>query len=132
MFREVPSMAVVRKPGGVAGSLRPGLVAVGLASLLAGCGWLFGSDSARYNPQAYEAELNRWIGRPENDLINRWGVPARSQLLSGGGQVLEYERRQDKEVTCTTLFTSNITGMIERWRYSGIDCRPLDLNRAQR
>src|SRR6266513_2081828 len=105
-------MTVVRRLNRAARSPVRVLVVAGLASLPAGCGWLWGTSSVHYKPQVYEAELNQWIGRPENDLINRWGVPARSQLLSGGGQVLEYERRQDKDVTCTTLFTSNITGMI--------------------
>jgi hypothetical protein len=77
-----------------------------------------------YDGPPYEEVLNRWLGRSETDLINSWGVPARSQLLSGGGQVLEYVRRDDDRIACSTLFTSNLTGAIERYTFRGTDCRP--------
>jgi hypothetical protein len=99
------------------------------ATALAGCG---SRSAARYTPAAYEAVLQQWTGRSETDLINTWGVPDRSQLLSGGGQVLEYDRREKDKITCATLFTSNLTGTIERWTYSGTDCRPLRIDAAQR
>jgi hypothetical protein len=96
---------------------------------LAGCS---SSSTARYTPAAYEAVLQQWTGRSETDLINSWGVPDRSQLLSQGGQVLQYDTRDKDKVTCTTLFTSNLTGTIERWTYTGNACRPMRVDAASR
>jgi hypothetical protein len=105
--------------------------AAALALAVGGCG-LFGGarDEAAAAGPPYEEVLNRWLGRSETDLINNWGVPARSQLLSGGGQVLEYVRRDDKRVYCSTLFTSNLTGTIERYSFRGSDCRPPNASAA--
>jgi hypothetical protein len=100
--------------------------AAALVLLAGGCDllhWNNGARAAREGPP-YDEVLNRWLGRSETDLINSWGVPARSQLLSGGGQVLEYVRRNGSRVSCSTLFTSNLTGTIERYSFRGTDCRP--------
>src|SRR5947209_5703361 len=106
---------------------------VAIVAALAGLAGCSGSSSARYTPAAYEAVLQQWTGRSETELINSWGVPDRSQLLSQGGQVLQYDTRDAKEkVTCTTLFTSNLTGTIERWTYNGTACRPLRVDAASR
>jgi len=97
-------------------------------AMLAACS----SAPSRTNPGAYEAALQQWVGSSETELINAWGVPDKSQLLSQGGQVLEYDTRDGKNVTCSTLFTSNLTGTIERWNYTGHACRPLRLDAASR
>jgi hypothetical protein len=105
---------------------------IAVLAALAGCA---SSSATRYSPAAYEAVLQQWTGRSETDLINSWGVPDRSQLLSQGGQVLQYDAHEGKDkdkVTCTTLFTSNLTGTIERWTYTGSACRPLRVDAAQR
>jgi hypothetical protein len=101
-----------------------------LAGAVAGCS-LF-SREPRFNPGAYETELNRWVGRPESELINTWGVPSKSQLLSGGGQVLQYDTLDGDKLLCTTLFASNITGTIERWRWSGDRCKHRFIDTARR
>jgi hypothetical protein len=104
---------------------------IGAAALVlaaAGCA----SSGERFTPAAYEAVLQQWTGRSESDLINAWGVPDKSQLLSSGGQVLEYNVRKGDKVTCSTLFTTNLTGMIERWTYKGTSCHPLQSNAASR
>src|SRR5690349_17043724 len=93
-------------------ALRIAGVAVVLAT--AACG----SSSEHFTPAAYETVLQQWTGRSETDLINAWGVPDKSQLLSGGGQVLEYDTHKGDKTTCATLFTSNLTGTIERWTYT--------------
>jgi len=105
------------------------VLTVGMIVAVTGCS-IFSRD--RFSPGAYEAELNRWVGRSETDLINDWGVPNKSQLLSGGGQVLEYDTADGDKVLCTTLFTSNITGTIERWRWSGDRCRHRTIDTARR
>jgi hypothetical protein len=102
------------------------------AIVLSGCGSSSESRSVRFDATAYEGELAKWIGRSETELINSWGVPARSQLLSGGGQVLEYERRKEKDVACRTLFTTSLMGTIEQYRYRGTDCSPPNLDAAHR
>jgi hypothetical protein len=107
--------------------------AVTIAAALASLAACSSSSSVRYTPAAYEAVLQQWTGRSETDLINSWGVPDRSQLLSQGGQVLQYDTRDSKDhVTCNTLFTTNLTGTIERWTYTGTACRPLRVDAAAR
>ena len=72
----------------------------------------------------YERALNRWLDHPEEDLVAAWGVPERSQRLTDGGQALEY-RRVDGEgrLLCTTLFTSDVYGVVRTWAYRGAECR---------
>jgi hypothetical protein len=106
--------------------------AAGLFCALAALTGCSGSSGPHYTPAAYEAVLQQWTGRSETDLINAWGVPDRSQLLSQGGQVLQYDTRDKDKVTCTTLFTSNLTGTIERWTYTGNACRPMRVDAASR
>ena len=106
-------------------ALCAGAAAATALSLLAGCG-LFGKaeEPVAGNPgPPYEEVLARWLNHSESDLINAWGVPTRSQLLSGGGQVLEYQQRDDKRVYCSTLFTTDLTGTIQRYVFRGSDCR---------
>jgi hypothetical protein len=83
-----------------------------------------GTSTPPVTNAVYEQALNRWLDHPEEDLIAAWGVPERSQRLTDGGQVLEY-RRADGEgrLLCTTLFTSDIYGMVRTWTYRGADCR---------
>jgi hypothetical protein len=72
----------------------------------------------------YEGALNGWIDHPEEDLVAAWGVPERSQRLTDGGQALEYRRVNSEGVPlCTTLFTSDVYGVIRTWAYRGTDCR---------
>jgi hypothetical protein len=75
------------------------------------------------SPVQYEAAVASWVGRSETDLLRNWGVPTRSQLLSEGGQALEYVERQGEEVVCTTLFTSDLLGIIQTWTWRGRRCR---------
>jgi hypothetical protein len=73
---------------------------------------------------AYEGALNGWIDHQEEDLVAAWGVPERSQRLTDGGQALEYRRVNNEGVPlCTTLFTSDVYGVIRTWAYRGSDCR---------
>jgi hypothetical protein len=97
---------------------------------LAGCGGKHrsgegsGSTAKPITNAAYEGALNSWVDHPEEDLVAAWGVPERSQRLTDGGQALEY-RRIDATGTplCTTLFTSDVYGVIRTWAYRGVDCR---------
>lgn len=72
----------------------------------------------------YELALGNWLNHPEEDLVAAWGVPERSQRLTDGGQALEYRRNDPTgRQLCTTLFTSDVYGMIRTWAYRGINCR---------
>jgi hypothetical protein len=83
-----------------------------------------GSSTAPTTNAVYERALNRWIDHPEEDLVADWGVPERAQRLTDGGQALEYRRLGSAgQMLCTTLFTSDIYGMVRTWTYRGIDCR---------
>jgi hypothetical protein len=73
---------------------------------------------------SYEQALDGWLNRPEADLIAAWGVPERSQRLTDGGQALQFVRSDGEgHVLCTTLFTSDMTGLIRTWTYRGSFCR---------
>ena len=73
----------------------------------------------------YERALNTWLDKPEEELVAAWGVPERSQRLTDGGQALEYRRaNNDGNLLCTTLFTSDVYGMIRTWAYRGAECLP--------
>jgi hypothetical protein len=77
------------------------------------------------NDPGYEQALGVWIDRPEEDLVAAWGVPERSQRLTDGGQALEYRRLDTGgKLLCSTLFTSDVYGVIRLWAYRGTACRP--------
>ncbi|HET7594714.1 MAG TPA: hypothetical protein VFK49_04620 [Stellaceae bacterium] len=109
-------------------SLPVAFLAAGLLAL-AGCGGNRrsgeGSGSTQpTNNAVYEGALNSWIDHQEEDLVAAWGVPERSQRLTDGGQALEYRRANAEGVPlCTTLFTSDVYGIIRTWAYRGSDCR---------
>jgi len=109
-------------------SLPVAFLAAGLLAL-AGCGGNrrsgAGSGSTQPTTNAvYEGALNSWIDHQEEDLVAAWGVPERSQRLTDGGQALEYRRANSEGVPlCTTLFTSDVYGVIRTWAYRGSDCR---------
>ena len=97
---------------------------------LAGCGTSDDSGSSRppdtpAPPAAvYQHSLDQWLNKNEADLVSAWGVPERSQRLTDGGQALEYQRRDAAgRLLCTTLFTSDIYGVVRTWTYRGSDCR---------
>jgi hypothetical protein len=107
-------------------------IAAGLLALGAcGQGRRSGEGAGSTNPTgnaAYEGALNGWVDHQEEDLVAAWGVPERSQRLTDGGQALEYRRVNDQGAPlCTTLFTSDVYGVIRTWAYRGTDCRILRL-----
>lgn len=100
------ALAACRAPGAGSGSTRPAVAATS------------------FNAAAYERALDRWLNRSEVDLVSAWGVPERSQRLTDGGQALQYVRKDPVgNMLCTTLFTSDITGMVRTWTFRGSDCR---------
>jgi hypothetical protein len=106
----------------------PPMAAVVIA--LAACSRLSGSTQppasmtqSGFDGAVYEHALNGWLNRSEADLVSAWGVPERSQRLTDGGQALQYVRVDEiGRVMCSTLFTSDLYGMIRTWNYRGLDC----------
>ena len=122
---EAQRSRLLRRP-----SLPVALVAAALLAL-AGCGGGrprsgegSGSTAKPITNAVYEGALNSWVDHPEEDLVAAWGVPERSQRLTDGGQALEYRRVNNEGVPlCTTLFTSDVYGMVRTWAYRGTECR---------
>src|SRR5260370_4840010 len=103
--------------------LAAALVSLGACGLGRHPGEGSGSTLAVTNA-VYEGALNGWIDHPEEDLVAAWGVPERSQRLTDGGQALEYRHvNSEGAPLCTTLFTSDVYGVIRTWAYRGTDCR---------
>jgi hypothetical protein len=106
------------------------VVALGLPALDA-CGGRSGpapvggeGSSVTATNATYERALNRWVEHTEEDLVAAWGVPERSQRLTDGGQALEYRRVDPSgRLLCTTLFTSDLYGVVRTWTYRGVECR---------
>jgi hypothetical protein len=109
-------------------SLPVAFLAAGL-TVLAGCGGSrsgegSGSTAKPISNAVYEGALNSWVDHPEEELVASWGVPERSQRLTDGGQAFEYRRANAEGAPlCTTLFTSDVYGVIRTWAYRGTDCR---------
>jgi hypothetical protein len=47
---------------------------------------------------AYQEQVSSWIGRPVDQLFITWGPPQRSQTLTDGGRVIEYDRQEARYV----------------------------------
>jgi hypothetical protein len=43
---------------------------------------------------AYQEQVSSWVGRPVDQLFLSWGPPQRSQTLTDGGRVIEYDRQE--------------------------------------
>lgn len=44
----------------------------------------------------YNAELNRWVGKPENDLIAEWGAPDSTFNLGRSGKIITYIKKSEE------------------------------------
>jgi hypothetical protein len=105
------------------------IAAAVVALALSSCSLLRSRSGSEHGSTApaggtYEQALDRWLNKSEADLIAVWGVPERSQRLTDGGQALQFVRSDaDGNVLCTTLFTSDMTGMIRTWTYRGSVCQ---------
>ena len=123
MIVRFPS-AVISAVLGVPASLAGAILMLAASLALGGCGH---HHSTAETAGRYDAELQQWVGRTEAELLRSWGVPTHSQLLSQGGQALEYVRQRGDVVDCTTLFTTNVLGVIDTWTWRGDRCRPPEL-----
>lgn len=68
----------------------------------------------------YEEALDKWVGHHVDHLVEKWGPPHRAHTLTGGGQVLAYEKNRKTQLggyTYTTPETSYQSGTT--WSHSG-------------
>ena len=73
-------------------------------------------------PPSYDAYVAGWVDKTEIGLVSSWGIPEKTHDLETGGRIVEYARKLEGEVVCTTRFTVNETGTITKYWYSGRKC----------
>lgn len=74
---------------------------------------------------SYDAVLNSWLGKPENELISRWGPPINvyesggyKYLTFGGTRAVVYMYGAAVPVSCKTTMTI-YQGRVSNWHYQG-------------
>ncbi len=71
----------------------------------------------------YDEYVARWVEEMEVSLVSSWGIPRKTHSLETGGRIVEYTRRQEGKVVCTTRFTIDEAGKIIKYWYRGSKCR---------
>ena len=72
--------------------------------------------------QTQSKVMESWKGQSGDRLIQSWGAPDRSEMLSDGTRVLTWVSvwaGQQGQATCRKSFTLNEAGTVERWSFSG-------------
>jgi len=72
-------------------------VAVLAGSLLAGCTFP--------TQQAYQQNVQSWVGRTADSLVAAWGAPDRSYTFADGTRQLEYDRQQMRYIPGAPIYT---------------------------
>lgn len=90
--------------------------------------------------RAYEQRLEKWVGKPADTLVAKWGQPNQTIPLESGRKILEYKRMNEEHgnlntprqvaaekkgappVGCKTQFLVSAEGTVERWKWVGDDC----------
>ena len=73
-------------------------------------------------PPSYDDFVASWMNKSEVGLVSSWGIPEKTHDLETGGRIVEYARKQEGEVVCTTRFTVNEAGTITKYWYRGSKC----------
>jgi hypothetical protein len=73
-------------------------------------------------PPSYDDYVAGWVDKSEVGLVSSWGIPEKTHDLETGGRIVEYARKFEGEVVCTTRFTVNDFGMITKYWYRGRKC----------
>ena len=66
--------------------------------------------------------MESWVGKPESDLLARWGAPDRTAEISNGGKVDTWVTEWNNNYglqTCRKTFTMDGDGIVVQWAYSG-------------
>ena len=70
-----------------------------------------------------EEYLNGWIGKTEDDLVSRFGIPFSTYKLNNGDKMLEFRFMAPNGINyCAWTFTTNNEGIVSNWRQTG-NCR---------
>jgi hypothetical protein len=91
-----------------------------LSSLLAGCTNDQMNQLTGKRPKTYNDADAAWVGRTEDDLIARWGVPANTYTLENGAKIVSYEDSWGPfaEVhTCIEKFMIE-KGVVTKWGFT--------------
>ncbi len=70
----------------------------------------------------YEQFVARWIEDSEANLVASWGIPDSSHAMETGGRIIEYQRDEGGDVICTTRFTIDSFGRVQKSWYRGSRC----------
>lgn len=70
----------------------------------------------------YEQYVARWIEDSEANLVASWGIPDSSHAMETGGRIIEYQRDEAGSVVCTTRFTIDSFGRVQKSWYRGTRC----------
>ncbi len=73
----------------------------------------------------YDEYVGRWVEDTEVSLVSSWGIPEKTHSLETGGRIVEYTRKLEGEVVCTTRFTIDESGKIMKYWYRGTKCKAL-------
>lgn len=71
---------------------------------------------------SYDEFVASWMNKSEVGLVSSWGIPEKTHDLETGGRIVEYARKFEGEVVCTTRFTVNEAGTITKYWYRGRKC----------
>ncbi len=71
----------------------------------------------------YDEYVGRWMKDTEVSLVSSWGIPEKTHSLMTGGRIVEFTRKLEGEIVCTTRFTINEYGRIMKYWYRGTKCR---------
>lgn len=70
----------------------------------------------------YEQYVARWIEESEANLVAAWGIPDSSHAMETGGRIIEYTQRREGQLNCTTRFTIDSFGRVQKSWYRGNRC----------
>lgn len=72
--------------------------------------------------------MQSWVGTPEKELIQKWGLPDNSYTLTSGSKVISYETFVHPGRYCEEKFMLE-KGVVKKWSLSRCD---LHFNNAKR
>ena len=70
----------------------------------------------------YAEYMESWMKDTEISLVSSWGLPEKTHSLETGGRIVEFRRKLEGKIVCTTRFTINEYGRIMKYWYRGTKC----------
>ena len=65
----------------------------------------------------YDEYVGRWVEDTEVSLVSSWGIPVKTHSLETGGRIVEYTRKLEGEIVCTTRITIDESSKIAKYWY---------------